>query len=161
MYFHILLPLLLVAAAVQIARLPRKSAASAGEAILVWVLVGYCGIPMMAFMAFGLMHPVEIARLTGFESGSPFQTFVTWALLGMGLSATLALRLRGTYPVGPALSWAVFFLGATGIHLGQYREAGELDHGTALVVFVTHGLVSVILLGALWTARSGKSKSLA
>ena len=73
MSFHLILLLILIAAAIHILRLPARSTARAGEIILVWLLVGYCGVPMMGFMGFGLMHPAEIAHLTGFPPGSPFQ----------------------------------------------------------------------------------------
>lgn len=152
MSFHLFLALVVVGAAVQIARMSARSSDRIGEAILVWVLVGYCGIPMIGFMAYGLMHPVEMAHLTGFEEGSPFQIFITWALLGMGVAATAAFRYRGTYLVGPALAWAIFFIGATSIHFGQYGADGTLTHGTMLMIFATHGLISVLLVGSLWAS---------
>lgn len=153
MSFHLFLALVVLGAAVQIARMSTRSTDRVGETVLVWVLVGYCGLPMIGFMGFGLMHPTEMAQLTGFESGSPFQIFTTWALMGMGVAATAALRYRGSYLVGPALAWAVFFIGATSIHFGQFRADGTLTHGSMLLIFATHGLISVLLLGSL--AMSG------
>lgn len=153
MYFHLILLLVLAAATVHVLRLPSRSPARVGETVVVWVLAGYCGLPMMAFMSFGLLHPAEIARLTGFEPGSPFQAFITWALLGMSVTAVLAVRYRGTYLVGPSVAWAVFFAGATLVHLRSYGAAGPLDTSLVLVVFVTHGLISLLLVGGL--AASG------
>lgn len=152
MGFHLILVLVLLAAAVQIARRSIRSVDGIGETVLVWVLVGYCGVPMIGFMIFGLVHPNELAEMTGFAPGSPFQTFAAWALLGMASAATLALRFRGSYLMGPALAWAVFFLGATAIHLRQYASAGALSHGMLAMILATHGLVSVILLSALWAS---------
>ena len=149
MFFHLVLLFVLVAATVHVVRLEARTAASVGETVVRWVLVGYCGVPMAAFMVFGLVHPDEVARLTGFEPGSPFQTFITWALLGMSVAATLALRYRGSYLVGPSVAWAVFFAGATVVHLRQYGDAGVLDAGLMLIIFATHGLVSVLLIGGL------------
>lgn len=148
--FHFILLLVLAGATVQILRQTARSAAGAAEIILRWVLVGYCGVPMAAYMTYGLVHPVEIARMTGFDSGSPFQTFVMWALLGMAISAVLAIRGNPLLTVGPAISWAVFFVGATFIHLRQYSEAGALSHHALLIILVTHGLISLILLSTLW-----------
>lgn len=152
MYFHLVLVLVLAAAGLHVARLSSRSSERVGETILIWVLVGYCGIPMIGFMGFGLMHPHELAELTGFDPGSPFQIFTTWALLGMGVAAALAFRFRGSYLMGPALAWAIFFLGATSIHLGQLGADDALSHTNMLLVFATHGLISVILLGALWAS---------
>lgn len=157
MSFHLFLALVVVGAAVQIARMSARSSDRIGEVILVWVLVGYCGIPMIGFMGYGLMHPAEMAHLTGFEEGSPFQIFITWALLGMGVSATAAFRYRGTYLMGPALAWAIFFVGATTIHFGQYGADGTLTHGAMLMIFATHGLISVLLLGSLWASGVWKA----
>ncbi|MBT8488227.1 MAG: hypothetical protein KJO65_05280 [Gemmatimonadetes bacterium] len=157
MSFHLLLALVVVGAAVQIARMSARSTDRVGEAVLVWVLVGYCGVPMIAFMAYGLMHPMEMAGLTGFEAGSPFQTFTTWALMGMGVAATAAFRYRGTYLMGPALAWAIFFVGATSIHFGQYGADGTLTHDAILMIFATHGLISVLLLGSLWASGVWKA----
>jgi hypothetical protein len=152
MSFHLILFGVLVAAGIHIARLSARSTQRIGETILIWVLVGYCGIPMIGLMGFGLMHPGELAELTGFPAGSPFQTFTTWALLGMGIAAALGLRYRGAYLIGPALTWAVFFIGATAIHLKQFSAARALTHSSLLVILVTHGLISVILLGSLWAS---------
>lgn len=152
MGFHLFLALVVVGAATHIARLSARTADRVGETLLVWVLVGYCGLPMLAFMGLGLVHPDELATMAGFQPGPPFQTFTTWALLGMGVAATLAFRYRGSYLVGPALAWAVFFLGATGIHIEEHGGLGAVSHGTLLVVFSTHGLISVLLLGGLWAS---------
>lgn len=152
MSFHLVLFLVLVAAGVHIARLSTRSTQRIGETILIWVLVGYCGIPMIGFMGFGLMHPSDLAALTGFPAGSPFQTFTTWALLGMGVVAALGLRYRGAYLIGPAVAWAVFFIGASAIHVEQFRATGALTHSSLLLILVTHGLISVILLGSLWAS---------
>ena len=84
MLFHSALFLVLAGAAIHISRLATRTTQTAGETVLLWVLVGYCGIPMVGFMTFGLVHPLELAALTGFEAGSPFQTFTVWALLGLG-----------------------------------------------------------------------------
>ena len=159
MSFHLILFGVLIGAGVHVARLSARSTQSVGETVLVWLLVGYCGIPMIGFMGFGLMHPHDLANVTGFEPGSSFQTFLTWALLGMAVAATLSLRFRGVYLIGPALAWSVFFIGATAIHFEQYAEAGGLDPSAVLMILATHGLISAILLGALWASGVWRSEA--
>lgn len=44
---------------------------------------------------------------------------------------------------------AVFFVGATAIHFGQYGHAGALTHTNMLLILATHGLISVIILAGL------------
>lgn len=149
MLFHVFLVVVAVGSTVQIARASARTPARIGETLLVWTLAAYCGVPMAAFMVWGLARPVELARLTGFPPGSPFQDFTVWALLGMAVAAALAIRVRGTYLVGPALAWAVFFVGATTIHLRQYADLGLLDLHTGAMIFATHGLISVVLVAGL------------
>ncbi len=154
MLFHLALFVALAGAGLHIFRLSSRGTAKVGEVILLWVLVGYCGVPMMGFVGYGILYPDELARITGFPPDSPFQTFTTWALLGMALASTLSLRFRGTYLIGPAIAWAVFFVGATAIHLSQSGHAGAghagaLTHSNMLMILATHGLISVILLVSL------------
>jgi hypothetical protein len=128
------------------------------EEQIFWVLVGYCGLPMIGFMVFGLLRPRELAAVTGFPFGSPFQDFTVWALLGMGVAATLGIRWTGPYLVGPAIAWAIFFVGATTIHFGQFSETDSLTHGAMLVILGTHGLISAVLLVALWTSQAWRPR---
>lgn len=151
--FFLLLVVLLVAAAVHIARLETRTPERAGELLLVWVLIGYCGLPMLAVSALALLRPDAVASMLGFPAGNPFQTFLGWAYLGMSAAATLALRYRGPYLIGPAIAWSAFFAGATFIHLGEAQGGGGPGHVHALLIFGSHGLVTVVLLGGL--AASG------
>jgi len=70
----------------------------------------------------------------------------------MALSATLALRFRGPYLVGPAVTWGVFFAGATTVHLGMGGGAEAMGLGEVLVVLAAHPLVSLLLVVGLWTS---------
>ena len=95
------------------------------------------------------MSPDQAAAMFGFPAGSPFQTFFGFAYLGMSLLSILALWYRGSYLLGPALMWYVFFAGATSIHLKDLGGKGTLTHGSMIEVFLTHGLISVLVAGAL------------
>lgn len=147
--FFALLAVLLIAAAVHIARTRPRTRERAGEIVLLWVLIGYCGVPMLAVGAFTLLRPESVASMLGFPAGNPFQAFLGWSYLGMAMTATLALRYRGVYLIGPAILWSVFFAGATFIHLGEGRGGGGLSHSATLVILGSHALVTVLLLGGL------------
>lgn len=151
--FFLLLMGLLIAATVHIVRLEPRTRERAGEVLLLWVLVGYCGLPMLGVSALVLSRPETVASTLGFPAGNPFQTFLGWSYLGMSIIATLALRFRGTYLIAPAVAWSVFFAGATFIHLGEAHGAGGITHAHALVIFGSHGLVTVVLLGGLAASR--------
>lgn len=150
--FQILLLVLIAAAALHFWRSRERTVERAGRLLLRWVLVGYCGIPMIGVALLVLVHPSEAAEVLGFAAGNPFELFLGWAYLGMAVVATLSLRYRDRYLVAPALLWAIFFAGATGVHVGDYRAAGVLTHGSLLQLFVAHGLVSVLLVAGLWAS---------
>lgn len=151
--FFALLTVLLIAAAIHIARTRPRTLERTGEIVLLWVLIGYCGLPMLGVGALTLLRPESVASMLGFPAGNPFQTFLGWSYLGMAVTATLALRYRGVYLIGPAILWSVFFAGATFIHLGEGHGGGGASHGETLVILGSHALVTVLLLGAL--AASG------
>ncbi len=147
--FLYLLVLLVAGIAVHVVVAGARTARRIGTIALLWLVVGYCGLPMLAVSALALAHPAEAARMLGFPPGNPFQSFAMVAYLALSLLSVLTLRYRGAYLVGPAVAWAVFFAGATVIHLGDAGAHGGISHGGALVIFATHGLISVLLMAAL------------
>lgn len=148
--FLALLLALLAGAFVHTARVgSQRTRRDVGRILLLWLLVGYCGVPMLLVGLAILVWPAHVAAHLGFPAGNPFQAFLGAAYLGMALLSVLALRYRGSFLIGPAVCWIVFFGGATAIHLGEYHRQGGLTHGGALAVFATHGLIAALLLGAL------------
>lgn len=148
--FVLLLAALLVAAAIHIIRLDGRTPARIGELGLVYLLAGYCGVPMLAVSVATLAAPDQVAGHLGLEPGHPFQHFLGFAYLGMSVVATLALRYRGAFLIGPAVIWTVFFAGATYVHLKHSVGHGAMDHGAVVHIFATHGLIAVLLAVALW-----------
>ena len=140
--FLVVLIFVLLGAAAQLLRSGPRTSERAGRLLLLWVLVGYCGLPMLAVSAVSLVRPDLVAGVLGFAEGNPFQAFLGWAYLGMSLAATLALGYRDRYLIGPSIVWAVFFMGATAIHFQQQTPT----HGGAVGLFATHGLISVLLV---------------
>ena len=82
--FFALLVLLLFAWAVHVRRIPRRPGAR-GELLLRYVLIGYCGIPMVIVALLFLVHPHEGAEVLGLEPDHPFGLFLGWAF-GTGLA---------------------------------------------------------------------------
>lgn len=156
--FFILLLLLLAAAALHAARSRERSPANTARLVLLYVLVGYCGIPMIPLSLFGLQNPERAAAFFGFHAGGAFQTFFSVAYLGMAILSVLALWYRrGNFVVGPALAWAIFFAGATFIHMKELGGAVTVhSHGQVVHVFATHGLITVLLLGSLLVSGAWK-----
>lgn len=139
----------LVLAALHVFRLEDRSVSRAGDIFLRYVLVGYCGLPMLAVSVGILAAPERMAEMLPVGPPSVVVAFFGWAYLGMSLISTLALRASGAFLVGPALCWSVYFAGATVVHLGAGGAHGGGSHGAVLMILATHGLIAVILIVAL------------
>lgn len=154
---------LLVAGIVH-ARVRKMTApGSAWEMMLVYLLAAYCGILQITTSISMLADPDQLAAHIGFPPGNPIQVFAAFMLMAAGVSAALSIWLRGIYLVGPAVTWAVFFYGATYAHLYTARFNGlEITTARALEAFLTHGLVSTILLALLlgrwWGAQRARAE---
>lgn len=149
---HYLLLGVALAAGVHIALLNDRTSERVGEILLLYLLVGYCGGPGIVFSTISLVNGPLVAETLGFPAANPFQQFLGFAYLGMSLIAVLALRYRGTYLIAPAVLWAIFFGGATFVHTSDFSAQGALGHGSLLAIFMSHGLISVLILAALWVA---------
>lgn len=147
--FVALLAVLLIAWGVHLRRTRERGRSWGGELLLRYLLVGYCGIPMLVVAGLLLVHPHEVAEVLGVEPDHPFGRFFGWAYLGMAGAATLAIRFQGTYLVGPAVVWAVFFAGATAEHVDLSGGGAAMGHGGLLVILAAHALISVLLLAGL------------
>lgn len=147
--FTLLLAALLVAATIHSYRLEERTTARIGEIFLLYVLVGYCGVPMLAVSLGILAAPTWMAEMLPVGPPTAVVAFFGWAYLGMSVSAILALRYRGQYLIGPAVCWAIYFLGATAVHLHGPGADSHMSHGGLLVILANHGLVAVLLGVAL------------
>jgi len=120
--------------------------------MLVYTLVGYFGLLMLAMAVFGLAAPEHFAASHGWRvsADNPFQQFSGIAFGGMAIIAILAIRLRGLYLVAPAVCWSIFFLGATYVHIADFAARGRRStFHMILHVFGSHGLMSVVLIALL------------
>jgi hypothetical protein len=150
-HFVFLLAILLAGAAVHIARMPDRSVARGAEVTLLYLLVGYCGIPMLAVSLWVLLSPEEAARGFGFQASGPLLGFFGYAYLGMSFLSVLALRYRQTFLIAPVVVWAVYLGGATAVHL-------QASEGRFFDIFASHGLIGVLLvvtfvLSGAWRRR--------
>ena len=65
--FVALLAFLLIAWAVHLLRSGPRTRERGGMLLLLYVLVGYCGIPMLLVAGVMLVHPHEMAHMLGVE----------------------------------------------------------------------------------------------
>ena len=142
LHFVYLLVFLLAGAAVHIAQLRDRRLQRGAEIALQYLLVGYCGVPMLAVSLWLLMRPDQAARAFGLSAAGPLVEFFGYAYLGMSVLALLVLWYRGTFLVAPVIVWAIYLGGATVVHL-EASERGWFE------IFASHGLVAVLLVGAL------------
>jgi hypothetical protein len=156
--FLLLLLMLLVAASVHVALMKSRSVARAGKVYLIYLLVGYCGVPMVLVSLWCLMRPDEAASSLGFTPGGAFQQFFAVAYLGLAILSLLSPWYRRSYLIGPAIGWAIFFTGATFIHMKDMSAHHSPSHGGMLMVFATHGLISLLLLASLLASGVWKER---
>ena len=129
------------------------------ELFLVYVLVGYCGLFVFGVSIFGLVDGEQLAKTFGFSTGGPFMQFLCFTFLGMSTIAILSIWLRGQYLIAPTVCWSIFWLGATYVHLANaFATKGYLTFHFFLIVFFSHGIVAVLLLGLLWASYSTASR---
>ncbi|HSD31404.1 MAG TPA: DUF6790 family protein [Gemmatimonadales bacterium] len=152
LHFVYLLALLLLGATVHAAVLPEKTIRRTAEIGLLYLLVGYCGVPMLAVSLWVLVSPEHAAAGFGLTAEGPLLAFFGWAYLGMSLLSLLALRYRGAFLVAPVVVWAVYLAGATAVHVQE-------SPGRSLEIFASHGLIAGLLVAALlasgaWRARA-------
>ena len=151
-HFVYLLALLLLAATVHAAVLRERTVGRIAELVLLYLLVGYCGVPMLAVSIWVLVSPERAAAGFGFDATGPLLDFFGWAYLGMSLLSLLALRYRGAFLVAPVVVWTAYLGGATLVHL-------QGSQGRAVEIVASHGLIAALLVGALiasgaWRIRS-------
>ena len=142
----------LILATIHVARMKSRTRQRMAEIFLLYLLVGYCGIPMLAVSVASLIRADLITAWLGLPASDIFQQFVSVALLAMSVLSLLSLRYRGSYLIGPAVCWSIFFFGATFIHLADAGAHGPAGHGTLLSIVASHGLISVLLTGSLLMA---------
>lgn len=154
-----LLMLLIVAASAHVAIIKSRPVSRVARIFLLYILVGYCGIPMVLVAVWCLMSPGEAASTLGFPPGGAFQTFFAVAYLGMSIISLLAPFYRRSFLIGPTVCWAVFFAGATVIHFKDAGANGGLSHGGMLMIFATHGLISILLMIGLVASGVWKERA--
>ena len=145
MFLYLLFALLL-GFGLHLYRSAERSRTRAAELLLRWVLVGYCGVPMVGLAILMLLDPPATLSRFGVTGDGMVVTFFAWAYLGMSLGAVSSLALRRSALVAPALVWATFFLGATSIHLHAGHGGG---HTALLHVLGSHLLISLLLVGGV------------
>lgn len=152
--FLVLLAMLVVAAFLHARFRGPPTTARVAELVVVYVLVGYCGLPQLALGLSLLFSADLVAHLSRVTDPGELLPWIAWLYAGSGLIAALAYRLRGDYLLAPVLLWSIFFAGATWAHFHTESVHGRTPglHG-ALWIVASHGLVSVVLLGGWWLAR--------
>lgn len=139
---------LLVAGAAHGLLTRKKGPGRVPELMLVYVLVGYCGLAQLYVGYLSITNPDFVAvHMAGVPAGNPIMLWAGFLILGAGIAATLTAVLRGNYIIGPMIVWTTFWLGATYAHTVADHACGAvMSHGGFLMMFVAHGLVGVILI---------------
>jgi len=148
LFLHLML-LVILAACIHLGVMKPRTPQRFGQILLRYLLIGYCGIPMLVLGIWALMRPDAAAATLGFPAGNPLMEFAAMAFLAMSIPSLLTLWYRGTFLIAPAVLWAVFFAGATLIHLQDFHHKGVMTHGGIIHIFATHALISILLVVGL------------
>ena len=130
------------------------------EMVLVYLLVGYCGLAQIAVGAAAIANPDWIAtHMARVPPGNPVMIWAGFLLLGEGVIATMTAKIRGNFILGPAIAWSIFWFGATYAHVvAETANGAGVTHGGLLMIFLAHGLVGVLLLAAMvWWLKARRS----
>jgi hypothetical protein len=95
-----------------------------------------------------------VASQIGWPTGSPFQTELAFATLGLSLAALLAIWITDHLITAVVVAKSVFLLGAAYVHLVDaiaHANYSPLNIGTPLVGDLVY---PALLLTLLWKARN-------
>ncbi len=154
-----LIVLLLIAAVVH-ARMRYPGIPGAmTEMLLVYVLVGYCGVQEIGMGAAILLTGGRVLLHFGFQPGQPTFVWDSFLLLGGGIISILAIWKRDSYLLAPVLMWSVFFAGATYAHIQLNRANGfPPTWASTAGIFATHGLISVLMISFYLASRRYRAR---
>jgi len=155
----ILLVVLLGAGLFHGLKLKERTHSAVAEIMLVYVLVGYCGLYMISAGIFDLLASFQNGTIFPFSAGGAAQKFFDFALLGMATMAIFSVWFRGRYLVSPAVGWSIFWFGATYIHFADLYITGSLSWWTGVGIFSSHTLVAFVMLGLLFASRTAIARA--
>jgi hypothetical protein len=130
--------------------LMRRERGSLVEVYLVYLLVGYYGLAMLLAASVHLTNPEGIAQLKGWVSSEPLQTLYAFALIGLAISSSLSIWMRGTYLLGPAVFGSILLLGGTYVHGREVLQSGTFVWRKDGLEFLFDFVVPITVLGLAW-----------
>jgi hypothetical protein len=123
----------------------------AADLYLLYTLVVGVGVGGL-FGAMGHLFAADkVAEQLGWATGSPFQTEVGLFDLAFGVLGICCIWFRGQWWYAVTLGWAIFAVGAAGVHL--HEMAGTANNGALNAGSVLPDLIVPILLVALLIVR--------
>lgn len=118
------------------------------------IVIGFGGL----WSATGHLFMADwVAGQIGWPAGSPFQTELAFATLGLASTALLAVWITDHLITAVVIAKSVFLLGAAGVHIVDAVAHGNyspFNVGTPLVGDLVY---PAVLLTLLWRARSGRT----
>ena len=153
----ILLIILLGVGLVHGLKVRKRTNTALAELLLVYVLVGYCGLYMFSAGILDLVASFRQETIFPFPAGGPVQQFFDFAFLGMATIALLSIWFRGPSLVAPTLGWSIFWFGATYIHLTELYTTGGFTFGAFWGIFSSHTIVALVMLFLLFVVYHSRS----
>ncbi len=118
------------------------------ELMLVYLLTGYCGLLQIAVAFMIIFNPDWVAiNMTHTPPGDPIMAWTGFTYLGLAATAAMAPWFRGAYLIAPTVGWGIYWAGASYAHAAVALAKGGEVIPVATGVFLSHGIVAVILIG--------------
>jgi hypothetical protein len=134
----------------------------AAEIYLLYTLVVGVGIGGL-FGAMGHLFAADkVAEQLGWATGSPFQTEVGLFDLAFGVLGICCIWFRGQWWYAVTLGWAIFAVGAAGVHLHDMSGSannGSLNAGSVLPDLIVPVLLVVLLVVRWRLDREGTTQA--
>jgi hypothetical protein len=126
---------------------------SASRTFLLWQLVIATGVGGLLAAAGHLFMADKVAQSIGWATGSPFQTELAYACLGMGVLGVMCFWYRDGFWLATIVFVTVFLGGTTIVHIAQMIHVGDFAPGNALTVIPD--LLGPATLWVLWLLAKG------
>jgi hypothetical protein len=124
----------------------KRNAKSILEIILLDYFILSMGIGTIIAGLAHIFNGPEIAKGIGWAVGSPFQTEVGLANLGVGIASLISFAFRGTYWLAIAIVWAVFAVGAGMVHVLEMFGGNTAVYNSGFGILFTDFVAPILVL---------------
>jgi len=148
----IMLAVSLIAITVHLFLTKDRNAKKVVEVTLLYLLVICFGIGTMMAGAFHVFDGPEVAKMIGWEPGSPFQYELGVADISLGLTCFLCFFIRGSFWLAAIIAQSVFLFGCMIGHVRDMLLSGNTAAYNIGPTIIVANLIIPLLVISLYIA---------